>query len=166
MSTQFGSFQSNLSGNEDGWQPLLPRRPFQEDVHFDITAMIDLVFMMNIFFLVTTITAALADIDLPTARNCVPADRTAAVVITILSAHDGQSPGVYIGDDTTGEPLVEPGAQQREVLRAVEEGVRSGLTSVIIRAEKEVLLRETMRIARTVGTVEGATLKISVAEKE
>ena len=48
---------------------LLGRKPHEETPEFDITAMVDLVFMMNIYFLVTFITVALAEINLPTASH-------------------------------------------------------------------------------------------------
>ena len=68
--------------------PLVPRRRLHDEAKFDITAMIDLVFMMNIFFLVTTVTAALAEIDLPAARHCAPADRDTSIVFTIMAGPD------------------------------------------------------------------------------
>ena len=49
---------------------LVPHKPLVDDARFDVTAMVDLVFMMNIFFLVTWVETALAEIDLPTARHC------------------------------------------------------------------------------------------------
>jgi biopolymer transport protein ExbD len=156
---------SFLTDESDG-APLIPRGSLEHHSEFDITAMIDLVFMMNIYFLVTTITAALADINLPSAQHCMPADREASVVVTILAATDRPVGGIYIGDDTDGEPFTDPDVQQREVLRAVEEGVRSQINSVIIRAEKDVPLRDVMRVARVVSAIEGVQLKVSVMEKE
>ena len=44
---------------------LVPSKPLVDDARFDVTAMVDLVFMMNIFFLVTWVDMALAEIDLP-----------------------------------------------------------------------------------------------------
>lgn len=158
--------QNSIFADESGGGPLIPRKTHENHSEFDITAMIDLVFMMNIYFLVTTITAALADINLPSAQHCSPADLETSVVITILAATDRPTAGIYIGDATDGEPLSDPDIQQREVLNAVEEGVRNQIKSVIVRAEKDVPLRELMRVARTVATVEGVELKVSVVEKE
>ena len=59
---------------DGGDDRLLPAKPLAEEARFDITAMIDLVFMMNIFFLVTTVAAALAELDLPPARHAVAAE--------------------------------------------------------------------------------------------
>ena len=44
---------------------LVPRKSLADDARFDVTAMVDLVFMMNIFFLVTWAEMARAEIDLP-----------------------------------------------------------------------------------------------------
>ncbi len=64
-----------------------------DDARFDVTAMVDLVFMMNIFFLVTWVEAALAEIDLPTARHCTRPDEDKSVIVTIL-----KGPRMYLGD--------------------------------------------------------------------
>lgn len=159
-------FEQSNAFAKDSDGPLIPRRSLHHQSEFDITAMIDLVFMMNIYFLVTSISAVLADIDLPAARNCVVADLDSSVVITILAAKGQEPPAVYIGEDRNGEPLTEPQIQHHEVLKAVTDGARAQLNTVVIRAEKEVPLRELMRVARIVSSVEGMQLKVSVAEKE
>ncbi len=156
---------SLLADDSDGG-PIVSRGSLDHHSEFDITAMIDLVFMMNIYFLVTTITASLADINLPAATHCSPADLEDSVVITILAGTDRPTGGILIGDDTDGEPIVDAETQQREVLRAVEEGVRTQLNSVIVRAEKDVPLRDVMRVARVAASIEGVELKVSVMEKE
>lgn len=147
-------------------EPLVQRKPLHENAEFDITAMIDLVFMMNIYFLVTTIAAMAGDIDLPAARNCVAADLDSSVVITILSANKEHPAGILVGKEANTEPLTNPAEQEREVLKAVEEGARKQLSSVLIRAEKNVPLRELMRVSRAISSVEGMQLKVSVLEKE
>ena len=48
---------------------LIARRPDSEPPEFDITAMVDLVFMMNIYFLVTFVTVALGELNLPAAKH-------------------------------------------------------------------------------------------------
>lgn len=160
------SSPTSLLADDAGEEPLIPRRRFHDHAEFDITAMIDLVFMMNIYFLVTSISALAADIDLPPARNTVVADHDSSVVITILAAKDGRPAGVLIGDDTEADLITDPGVQQREVQQAVEEGARTHMSTVIIRAEINVPLREVMRVARVVAAVEGMQLKVSVVEKE
>lgn len=158
--------QTSLMDDDSDGPPLVSRGKSEYHSEFDITAMIDLVFMMNIYFLVTTITAALADIDLPAATHCLPADREASVVVTLLASSATATGGVLIGDDTDSEPIGDPEIQKREILRAVEEGTRTQISSVIIRAEKEVPLRDVIRVARVAASIEGIQLKVSVMEKE
>ena len=52
---------SSFSLGESGSDQLFSRRLDPEPPEFDITAMVDLVFMMNIYFLVTFITSAMTN---------------------------------------------------------------------------------------------------------
>ena len=111
---------SNAPPSEFAESVLVPRKPLVDDARFDVTAMVDLVFMMNIFFLVTWVGAALAEIDLPTARHCTAAPADTSVVLTIT-----KGPLVYVGDARPGSEL-SPAAADRRIGAAVEEGVRDG----------------------------------------
>ncbi|HEV3004363.1 MAG TPA: biopolymer transporter ExbD, partial [Pirellulales bacterium] len=64
---------------------LFPRKRHDEEAHFDITAMIDLVFMMNIYFMVTALVTAMAEINLAQAAHCTPADKDGAVIILVMA---------------------------------------------------------------------------------
>ena len=70
--------------------PLFAEKAPEQDATVDMTAMIDLVFMLNIFFLVTSIVASLAEIDLPAARHVVAADLETSVVFTVLVDRPGK----------------------------------------------------------------------------
>ncbi|MSR56372.1 MAG: biopolymer transporter ExbD [Planctomycetaceae bacterium] len=153
------------SGSLDD-DPLLPPRLRRGDARFDVTAMIDLVFMLNIFFLVTTVGASLAEIDLPAARHCAPADRDTCVVLTITGGGDRGPTLLYVDDGPTGEPLSDPAIQERRTREAVEAGVRAKRMTVLIRAEKSVRLRDVARIGGVAVAVPGTDLKVSVIEKE
>ena len=151
-------------GDDDN--PLTQRKLSPEEARFDITAMIDLVFMMNIYFLVTTIGAALAEIDLPAARHCVPADPATSVIITLV---DGGSAGgclVYLGDGNEGTALASLEEQEEGIREAVQQGTRDNLDTVLIKAEKGVKLRDVKRVAAAAGITEGMELKLAVVEKE
>jgi biopolymer transport protein ExbD len=154
----------------DNWAeedaPLILRKPMRDEAKFDITAMIDLVFMMNIFFLVTTITAALGEMDLPTARRCVVADRDNSVLITILRDGDQGPVIVYIGDAEEGAPLSDPEEQNRAVRAAVEAGVREKRHTVLVKAARNVRLRDVTRISSAGTAVPETDLKMAVIEKE
>jgi hypothetical protein len=87
-----------LSTSDSPYAALFPAVQRETDPEFDITAMVDLVFMMNIFFLVTFVTAALSEINLPTANHAVPLDGDKAIAITVLAGPDWKTVVVYLGD--------------------------------------------------------------------
>ncbi len=97
---------------------LAPHRPLMDDARFDVTAMVDLVFMMNIFFLVTWVGAAMAKMDLPRARHCSGADRDKSVIVTVL-----KGPKIYLGEANEGHPLSANEVDQR-LQTAIEDGIR------------------------------------------
>jgi biopolymer transport protein ExbD len=149
--------------DEDG--PLLRRKPMHDEAKFDITAMIDLVFMMNIFFLVTTVGAALAEMDLPTARHVVAADLETAVVLSLMLNPEGGIK-LYVGDGEDGEPIIDAEAQIKAVQAAVDAGLKADKNTVLIKAEKNVRLRDLNRIATAASGIQGVDLKLAVIEQE
>lgn len=157
---------SGLSHSELDDEPLLPRKSAHSEANFDITAMIDLVFMMNIFFLVTTVGATMAELDLPTARHCSPADRDSSVVVMIKATRDRGPAIVTVDDGGSSEPLIDPVAEERRVRSAIEAGVRARKNTILIKAEKDVRLRDVARIGAIAASVPGTELKVSVIEKD
>ena len=139
----------------------------KQDAHpeFDITAMVDLVFMMNIYFLVTFVTAALGEINLPAANHAVALDGDKATVITVLAGIDARSVEVYLADGRKGRPILEPDDQATQIANAVDLAAARGKTAVLIKAEKNIRLREMKRIA-TAAAREGMTLHIAIMEKD
>ncbi len=160
MLTQENNFYSNHR-----LDTLLGRKPLRDDGHFDITAMIDLVFMLNIFFLVTSVGAALAEIDLPTAQHCAAVDGDTAVFVTVATHADGDTVSVYLADGPRGEPITDPDAQEQQIRAAVETGRREGKASVVFKAEKRVRLREMARLT-SAASIEGVQLNLAVLEKD
>lgn len=143
--------------------PLIARSDLHDDAEFDITAMIDLVFMMNIYFLVTFLTAALGEIDLPSASHVAPLDAETAVVLTVMAGLNDDSVSVHLAAGPDDTPMTEPEAQERATREAVEEGVASGKTDVLIKAEKNVCLRDLFRIM-SAAAVEGVKIHVAVME--
>jgi biopolymer transport protein ExbD len=141
---------------------LIPRKPPSNDAHFDITAMVDLVFMMNIYFLVSWIVAASAEIDLPAARHCIAADPDAAVVVTITA---GSTPTVYIGEAQPGSGI-HPDEVDWRLKKASEDGQKEGKTFVLVKAEKLVRLHDLVRISAAATSVKGMKLNLAVMEKD
>ncbi len=146
--------------------PLVKRRPIHDEARFDITAMIDLVVMMNIFFLVTTVTAALAEMDLPTAKHVAPADRDTAIIFSITADPHGGPGELTIDEGNERISLDNLEVHERKIREAVEAAVRANRSTVLIKAEKKVRLREVSRVGAIAVAVPGTDLKLVVIEQE
>jgi len=146
-------------------KPLVPPRSLEEEARFDITAMVDLVFMMNIFFLVTWVTAALAEVNLPAASHCVAADPETSVIVTVMGS-DSRKLEVFLGDGRVGAPLVNPSEIEEKVLAAAQAGARERKDTILIKAERSARLRDVAHIAGSAAGVEGMKLRLAVMEKE
>jgi biopolymer transport protein ExbD len=127
--------------------------------------MIDLVFMMNIYFLVTFLTAALGEVDLPTATHVAALDADTAQIVTLIGSLDGDSVTVHLGDGEAGEAVTDVDLQTERIRDWVEQGAASGKKAVLIKAEKKVRLRELFRVS-TAAAVEGMKLHVAVLETE
>ena len=148
-----------------GSDQLIARRPDSEMPEFDITAMVDLVFMMNIYFLVTFVTVAMGELNLPAATHVTALDAESAVILTLTRSLDGKSASLYLGDGPKGEAITDPTQQEQRVQAAVEQGVAEGKKSVLLKAEKKVRLADLFRVA-TAASVEGAKFNVAVMEKD
>lgn len=160
-------YSGPLPSGFDDDEPLLSRRgKGHHEATFDITAMIDLVFMLNIFFLVTTVAAVSAELDLPVIRHCIPTDTEDAVMISVI-APDPKNVIVQIGDNPKAEQWTEHDEQTRAIHQAAEEAARAGKHVVLIRAERSVKLRDIQRIsAAATRDIPGLELRMAVIEKE
>lgn len=152
--------------NLDPDAPLALRSKHHREANFDITAMIDLVFMMNIFFLVTTVAAAQLEIGLPTMRHCVPTDPEEAVIITVTS-NVLPTVSIGVGSKDLESGLTDPDQQKEAIQRGVRQAVQGGKKIILIRAEQAIKLREIKRLcaAATEGTTD-MELRFSVIETD
>lgn len=144
---------------------VLRRKPKDDHPEFDITAMIDLVFMMNIYFLVGFVGAIASELDLPSATHAVALDAEAATIILVQTTSDPKQVKVILGNDKEAAPIVDADDQEQQIAAAAEAGVAAGKKAVLIKAEKGVRLREIHRLGAA-ASVEGATLHLAVLEKE
>jgi biopolymer transport protein ExbD len=147
-----------------GEAALVPRKPLVDEARFDITAMVDLVFMMNIYFLVCWITSALAEVDLPPARHGKAVDGDMAVTFTV-TREKGQPPMFYVGERKVGKELALNEISAR-VGMAVEEGQKAGKNVVLIKAERGVRFKDVARVATAAAEIKGMKLHLAVMEKD
>ena len=151
---------------EDGG-PVLPRRPVRDTAEMDITPMIDITFLLLIFFLVCSTASVQTAVELPPARHGTGVSDRTSVVITVA---DRGAPGpalVYLADGRKGRPLAgDEEAQAAEIAQAVEQGLLEGKSTVLVKAEKSVKHGETWRVYTAAGRVEGIRLHVAVLEIE
>lgn len=145
----------------------LPSRIRVDDSEMDITPMIDMVFLLLIFFLVCSTPNQQTAIEMAKARHGRGVGERESVIITI-SDEGIESAPVYLADGMLGEPLpADPQRQSDMIAEAVEKGRRDeGKENVIIKADRNVAHRDVSRVIKAVSRVEGAKIFLGVLESD
>jgi biopolymer transport protein ExbD len=145
-------------------RPLVTRRPM-DDNEMDITPMIDITFLLLIFFLVAARLDQDTPVELPLARWGTAVSVKSSVIITMAQG-SGESAEVYTGDGKAADRLLDARdleAQSSAITQYVEEQLADGKQNVLIKAEKAVRHRDVARISRAVGQA-GKDLYVAVLE--
>ena len=130
------------------------------DGEMDITPMIDVTFLLLIFFMVASTMQGTPDVDVPPAQHSIGVDSAGAAVVTILAAKSSsESPRIVLGD---GEG---PEADLSDVRRYVEESARDGKKRVVLKAEGDVVHGLVDEVAQTIKSIEGIELYMGVGDK-
>jgi biopolymer transport protein TolR len=141
----------------------LPRRKRGgQDAELDITPMIDVTFLLLIFFMVTSTMQGQPDQDVPVARygKGVPTENSTIVRIIAEGPIGGKTPRIILGEGDESE------ADLDMVRRAVEDAVKDDRTTVIIKADREVPHGFVQEVARTVNAIEGVKFYVGVQDKK
>ena len=154
--------------DDDDDQPIrLPKRPLQE-ADMDITPMIDITFLLLIFFLVASRIDADTQVSLPPARHGTAVATKSSVILTVAKG-TGDQAQIYKGDGAEPQLLLtstDPVDQEAEIVDYVQTAMDDGKENVLVKAEKDVKHREVSRVAKAIGLVEGARLFVAVLEIE
>ena len=143
-----------MFGSDDS----LKKRKKPEDVDLDITPMIDVTFLLLIFFMVTSTMQGTPDLDIPPAQHGDEVDTTTSTEIQILAAKaSGGDPTIMIDDRR---------ATLEEVRAHVMEGAQQGKMAAIIMADREVPEGIVMEVEKIIAEVEGVTLHVGVRDKK
>ncbi len=153
---------------DDSLQPLLRSKTY-DDSEMDITPMIDITFLLLIFFVVASKMDSAADVALPKARYGMPVVESSSVIVTMALGEQGKAI-VYKSDGKNEAALVPSGdleAQEEEIVGYVEATMAedSGKTNVLIKAERGVITREVDRIAKAATRPE-SVLQLYIAVME
>ena len=151
-------------------QVKIKRRTSTEDAEMDITPMIDITFLLLIFFLVASKMDTAGDVTLPPANNGVAVSVDDSVIITVEAGPDGKG-RVYKGDNKDGSNLIVGDDEtQAEAIAAYVDEVMLGEAKqhVLIKAAKDVKHKVVNAVAKAVGksTAEFETLHVAVLEED
>jgi biopolymer transport protein ExbD len=147
--------------------PVLARRPVEDTADMDITPMIDITFLLLIFFLVCSTAAVQSAVELPPARQGTGVSDRNAVILTVQDQGKNSPARVYVGDGVKGKHLPDdPDLQGDAIAKAVEQGLDEGKTVVLVKAEKGVRHGEMWRVYTAAGRAEAGTLHVAVLEIE
>jgi biopolymer transport protein ExbD len=160
--------QPDTSSEEfDSVAPLLSSKR-QTDDEMDITPMIDMTFLLLIFFLVCSTPEPLTSVELPKAKYGKGVGLENSVIITL--GNDGvETAPVYLADGTieTARLTDEPEEQSRLIVEAVTKGLElDNKQGVLIKADRNVAYREVNRVVKSVSQVEGAKIFLAVFETD
>ena len=144
----------------------MPRKQL-EDVEMDITPMIDITFLLLIFFLVCSTPDQDTAIEMAKARYGRGVGERNSVIITI-SDEGVESAPIYLADGMIGEPLPnDPEIQNEKIVEAVKTGRRDfAKENVLIKADRNVAHREVSKVIKAVSRVEGAKIFLAVLESD
>jgi len=123
----------------------LPRLGSTLDADLDITPMIDVTFLLLIFFMVTSKMDRSTELQVPQARNGLGVSQEQSTVISIFKT-EGE-PEIYLSNERRENGPVEPAA----VTPYVQAAVAEGRLDVIIKADRDVpsgIVDEVTRAAR------------------
>ncbi len=150
----------------DDGGPILQRRAIREEAELDITPMIDVTFLLLIFFIVASVPDANTAVELPPARYGSAVSKNSSFTIT-LADQGNKVIDVYLAEGKVGDPLPrEEDAQTEAIREAVSSAVQQGKSSVIIKADRGIAYHDVSRVAAAVGLVDGVSLHFAVLETE
>lgn len=129
-----------------------------EDADLDITPMIDVVFLLLIFFMVTSTMDDQKAANVPPAEHGVGVDANNATIVSVVADEAGGTGRVILGDDPSGEEIV----NLELVRRYVQAGFNEGKELVIIKAERDVKEGRVQEVLKTLAEIDGLKFAIGV----
>lgn len=140
--------------NDVGASLLAQRRPLS-DSEMDITPMIDMVFLLLIFFLVASKIDQATSVKLPPARRALAVAQETAIIVLVKQGAENVVVARRDGSPFSSDPTT----QEAEIGAYVEAGLTGSppferpMDSIIIKAEGSVREGEVARVAQAIGRV-------------
>ncbi len=138
-----------------------------EEAEMDITPMIDCTFLLLIFFLVTSNPEKKSPIDLPTVKIGYGAVEKQSVIVSMDRTADG-NPVTYLSDNTDTKNRISgsPTDQEEAVVGYVRDGAAKNKKDVIVKANKDLKLRDVHRVLSAASQAEIEHLFIGVQQQK
>ena len=161
--------ESMLLKVDDEFEDFVPPQPVRErtDSEMDMTPMIDVVFLLLIYFLVATTQDETTTVDLPKAQHAAGVSQLQSVIFTVAEGGgdiapvynaDGKKPGYELSNNEE--------ERAKEIEKAVAQGFEENKPFVVIKADRNVKVREIGRVMKAAAKVEGVSLHLAVLESE
>jgi biopolymer transport protein ExbD len=133
----------------------------------DITPMIDITFLLLIFFIVCSTPDTQTAVELPSAKYGKGVEEKNSVIITLSDEGPERAP-IYLADGKIGPALPEdPERQQALIQAAVAAGRREQQKeNVLIKADRNVAHRDVAHVIQIVSRVAGAKIHLAVLEAD
>jgi biopolymer transport protein ExbD len=129
------------------------RKPLEADI--DVTPLVDCVFLLLAFFMMTSPMKGNPDRNLPTAVHGVGINPNGATTVRIEESEP--APRIILENR---ESTVD------DVRAFVEEGLRKGHSTVVIKADKKVPCGLVQKVAKAITSVEGVRFCVGVLDKK
>jgi biopolymer transport protein ExbD len=140
----------------------LSRKQHEADGEMDITPMIDIVFLLLIFFLVASKMDPNSAVALPKARHGTAVVEKSSVVILVAEGSGDKALVTRENGDAFSDDLA---TQEDEIRDYVEKALASGKQYVLIKAERQVKQRHVSQVAKAIGLAPDAQqLYVAVME--
>ncbi len=140
------------------------------DAEMDITPLIDIVFLLLIFFLVASKMDEAATVKLPPARRGIDVAQENAIIVIVKKDDDGD---VVVARRDGSALAADLEQQETEIGEYVEAGLTGSepfdrpMESIILKAQGDVLEGEVARVAEAIGKVTDiAVLNYAVLEQQ
>ena len=150
-----------LNSDDDVWKKRPAAGGSGDDL--DITPMIDVTFLLLIFFMVTSTMQATQDSDVPVARYGVGVDTRGATMVLVHNDGNGLNGKSVIELKESGGTTE---ITMEELTARVRERVQNGVLDVIIKADRGVPHGFVQEVTRAVTEVDGLKFYIGIEEKK
>lgn len=149
--------RSVIGDGEDGWGN---SKRGGDEADLDITPMIDVTFLLLIFFMVSSTMQGKPDLDVPPAKHGTGVDSGGAMIIIVKKPLGPDDPAQISLDGRGGDASIE------DVKAFIQEGLGEDKDHVIIKADREVPHGFVQEVTRAVTEFEGVSFSIGVRDKD